>query len=447
MPTTRTARPPAPQPPPDPGATSPPTLASRDVSRRAFLRGVGAVGAGLALGACSRGSAGSGTTEIVFFQSKPEVIGYFDELIQQFHDAQSKVRVRHDATSNLAGSFVRERPPDIGCLNYNFEISRYVERGVLSDLGDMPEAGRILPGLQPLIDVTATYPDRTSVIPYSLMAAAVLYNRTIFAEHDLTPPTTWDELVAVCDTLTAAGVTPFYGTYKDPWTIAQGPFDYSVGGRLDTTRFFNQLKRQGTNVGPDSPVSFEKQFLDPVEQMQQLLPYDNPDAASRGYGDGNLAFASGEAAMYLQGPWAIGEIAKTAPDLDVGAFPLPMTDDPADRKVRVNIDLALWIPEGSRKKDAAREFLAFLMQPEVIDAYNAHALGFGVTTDTAPVTNPTLVELQEYYDRSAFYLGASQLVPQSIPLQNYTQSLAAGAAPEPVLRTLDADWRRLAFRS
>ncbi|WP_371852358.1 ABC transporter substrate-binding protein [Cellulomonas algicola] len=417
------------------------------MSRRAFLRGVGAVGAGLALGACSRGSAGSGTTEIVFFQSKPEVIGYFDELIQQFHDAQSKVRVRHDATSNLAGSFVRERPPDIGCLNYNFEISRYVERGVLSDLGDMPEAGRILPGLQPLIDVTATYPDRTSVIPYSLMAAAVLYNRTIFAEHDLTPPTTWDELVAVCDTLTAAGVTPFYGTYKDPWTIAQGPFDYSVGGRLDTTRFFNQLKRQGTNVGPDSPVSFEKQFLDPVEQMQQLLPYDNPDAASRGYGDGNLAFASGEAAMYLQGPWAIGEIAKTAPDLDVGAFPLPMTDDPADRKVRVNIDLALWIPEGSRKKDAAREFLAFLMQPEVIDAYNAHALGFGVTTDTAPVTNPTLVELQEYYDRSAFYLGASQLVPQSIPLQNYTQSLAAGAAPEPVLRTLDADWRRLAFRS
>nr|WP_218053010.1 substrate-binding domain-containing protein [Cellulomonas algicola] len=447
MPTTRTARPPAPQPPPDPGATSPPTLASRDVSRRAFLRGVGAVGAGLALGACSRGSAGSGTTEIVFFQSKPEVIGYFDELIQQFHDAQGKVRVRHDATSNLAGSFVRERPPDIGCLNYNFEISRYVERGVLSDLGDMPEAGRILPGLQPLIDVTATYPDRTSVIPYSLMAAAVLYNRTIFAEHDLTPPTTWDELVAVCDTLTAAGVTPFYGTYKDPWTIAQGPFDYSVGGRLDTTRFFNQLKRQGTNVGPDSPVSFEKQFLDPVEQMQQLLPYDNPDAASRGYGDGNLAFASGEAAMYLQGPWAIGEIAKTAPDLDVGAFPLPMTDDPADRKVRVNIDLALWIPEGSRKKDAAREFLAFLMQPEVIDAYNAHALGFGVTTDAAPVTNPTLVELQEYYDRSAFYLGASQLVPQSIPLQNYTQSLAAGAAPEPVLRTLDADWRRLAFRS
>ena len=38
-------------------------------------------------------------------------------------------------------------------------------------------------------------------------------------------------------------------------------------------------------------------------------------------------------------------------------YALPVTDDPADRKVRVNIDLALWIPEGSTKKDAAREFL------------------------------------------------------------------------------------------
>ncbi|AEE46409.1 ABC transporter substrate-binding protein [Cellulomonas fimi] len=419
---------------------------SRDLSRRGFLRAAGVVGAGLALGACARTSA-SEPTEIVFFQSKPEVIGYFDELIEQFHQEQSRVRVRHDATSNLAGSFVRESPPDIGCLNYNFEISRYVERGVLSDLGDLPEAGRVLDELHPLIDVTASYPGRTSVLPYSLMAAAVLYNREIFAQQGLTVPTTWDELVAVCDALRAAGITPIYSTFKDPWTIAQGHFDYTVGGMVDTTAFFDQLKQQGTEVGPGSPVAFQKQFLPPVERMQELVAYVNDDAASRGYGDGNLAFADGQAAMYLQGPWAIGEIVKTNPDLDVGAFPLPMTDDPADRKVRVNVDLALWIPEGSTKKAAAREFLQFLMRPDVIDAYNAHALGFGVTKDAAPVTNSTLVELKEYYDRADFYLGASQLVPQSIPLQNYTQSLAAGAAPEPVLRTLDADWRRLAFRS
>jgi raffinose/stachyose/melibiose transport system substrate-binding protein len=421
-------------------------LPDRDLTRRTFLRGLGVAGAGLALASCATGSR-SGVTEITFYQSKPEVIGYFDELIAQFHAEQSRVRVHHDATSNLAGSFVRESPPDLGCLNYNFEISRYVERGALSDLGDLPEAGRIREDLQPLIDVTATYPGRTSILPYSLMAAAVLYNRDLFDQVGVQPPTTWDEFVAVADALTAAGITPIYSTFKDPWTIAQGHFDYTVGGMVDTTEFFTRLKEQGDDVGPDSPVAFQQQLLEPVERMQQLLAYTNADAASRGYGDGNVAFANGEAAMYLQGPWALSEIAKTNPDLDIGAFPLPVTDDPDDRKVRVNIDLALWIPEGSRKKEAAREFLQFLMRPDVIDAYNAQALGFGVTTDAAPVTNSTLVELQEYYDRAAFYLGASQLVPQSIPLQNYAQNLATGADPLPVLRTVDADWARLAFRT
>lgn len=424
-----------------------PSLPSQGLTRRTFLRGLGAAGAGLALSACAPSSRSSGVTEITFYQSKPEVIGYFDQLIEQFHQTQSHIRVHHDATSNLAGSFVRESPPDIGLLNYNFEISRYVERGALSDLSDMPEAQRIRDDLQPLIDVTAAYPGRTSVIPYSLMAAAVLYNRDIFEQQGVQPPTSWEEFIALCETLAAAGVTPIYSTFRDPWTIAQGPFDYSVGGMVDTTEFFRRLKEAGTDVGLDHSVSFEEEFLEPVQRMQQFLQYSNEHATSRGYGDGNLAFANGEAAMYLQGPWALTEIAKTNPDMNIGAFPLPMTDDPAGREVRVNIDLALWIPEASGKKEAAREFLSFLMQPEIIDTYNADNLGFGVTADAPPVTHPTLVELREYYERGAFYLGASQLVPQSIPLQNYTQSLANGADPVPVLRTLDGDWARLAFRT
>ncbi|HEV7949465.1 MAG TPA: extracellular solute-binding protein [Glaciihabitans sp.] len=393
------------------------------------------------------GAGGSGPETVRFHLSKPEAIPYFRELIAEYNAQNDDVEVVFDTSSNLQAGFLRGNPPDLGLLNYNMEMARFMERGALSDLSDMPEAERILPEVQDLVDQYATYPGRTSVLPYSVMAASVIYNAQIFEEQGLAIPTTYDELITVCDALLAAGITPFYGTFREPWTVAQGWFDYTVGGMVEVADFYEEMNELGTEVGPDSPVSFEKDFAEPVTRMQYLIEnYANADAASKGYGDGNLAFAQGQAAMYMQGPWAFGEIAKTAPDLAVGTFPLPMTDDPEDLEVRVNIDLAAWIPEVSEHKEAARDFLSYLFQQEVMDEYNAAQLGYGTTTDAAPVTDPRIVGMKQYYDAAEFYQGASKAIPLTIPTENYTQAIALGADAVSTLRTLDADWARLALR-
>lgn len=411
-----------------------------------LVRGVstGALGVvALCLAGCSTG----GPETVRFHISKPEAIPYFRDLVQTYNASQDDVRVVMDTSSNLQAGFLRGNPPDVALLNYNMEIARFMERGALSDLSDTAEAQRIRPDLQELVDQYATYPGRTSVLPYSVMAASVIYNKEIFTEHDLQVPETWDELIEVCDTLEAAGVTPFYATFKDPWTIGQGWFDYAVGGSIDTVGFFDDLTDLGTAVGPDSAVSFEKTLLPPVEQMLMLTDeYVNEDADSKGYGDGNTAMGQGLAAMYLQGPWALGEIAKTDPDLELGTFPLPMTDDPEDLKVRVNLDLAAWIPEASANQEAAREFLAYLFQQELMDDYNASQLGFGTTIDAAPVTDPRIVGMNEYYDSGKVYQGASVQIPLTIPFFNYLQAIVYGTDPQVQLRTTDADWARLALR-
>lgn len=400
--------------------------------------------AGAALTGCAAGDA---PETVSFHLSKPEAIPYFRELIKEYNAGQDDVEVVLDSSSNLQAGFLRGNPPDLGLLNYNMEMARFMERGALSDLSDMPEADRILPEVQELVGQYANYPGRTSVLPYSVMAASVIYNTEMFAEQGLEVPETYDELIAVCDQLVAAGITPFYGTFKDPWTVAQGWFDYTVGGEVDVADFYAEMNDIGTEVGPDSPVSFQKTFADPVDRMKQLIDnYANADAASKGYGDGNLAFANGEAAMYLQGPWALGEIAKTAPDLAVGTFPLPMTDDPEDLEVRVNIDLAAWIPEASDQKEGAREFLSYLFQQDVMDEYNAAQLGYGTTIDAAPVTDPRIIGMKEYYDAADFYQGASRAIPLTIPTDNYLQGIALGSSVENTLKTLDADWARLALR-
>ncbi len=419
-------------------------MKTRAVRRWVAATAVGVLGAGLLVG-CSA----DGRETIRFTFSKREALTFMNDVVARYNASQDRVRVEMDSSGVdvVSASFVRGNPPDIMLANYNYEVARFVQRCALSDLGDTAAAASVREDLQPLMNQYGSCEGRTSALPYSVMAASVIYNTQIFDQLGLSVPTTWDELIRVSDTLKQNGITPFYGTFKDDWTVAQGWYDYAVGGSLDVVDFFDSLAAEGDRVGPDSTVSFAKDFTEPMQRMLDLAEnYTNADAESRAYGDGNLAFAQGEAAMYLQGPWALGEIAKTSPDLPVGTFPLPMTDDPADLKVRVNMDLAAIIPEASRHQDAARDFLEYLYQPEVIEAYNESQLGFAPTTDAPSPSDPRVAGMIPSYDEGRIYQGASVLVPKTIPTFSYAQAMIFGASPESTLRTMDEDWSRLAFR-
>ena len=419
----------------------------RTRAARLIAGGLGLALVGATLTSCA---AGGGAETIRFTFSKREAIPFMTELVAQYNASQSDVKVEIDTSGVdvVSASFVRGNPPDIMLGNYNYEIARFVQRCALTDLSDTDAAATIRDDLQPLMDQYGSCEGRTSALPYSVMAASVIYNQEIFDAQGLEVPQTWDELIAVCDQLKAAGIDPFYGTFKDDWTVGQGWYDYTAGGSVDVIEFFDALAEEGDGVGPDSPVSFQKDFAEPMDRMLQLAnDYTNADAASRGYGDGNLAFAKGEAAMYLQGPWAFSEIAKTSPDLQLGTFPLPMTDDPADLEVRVNMDLAAMIPEESHHQEAARDFLEFLYEPQNIQEYNASQLGFTPTKDAPAPDDPRIAGMIEYYDGGHIYQGPSVLVPKTLPIFNYAQAMVLGASPSSILRTMDADWARIAFRA
>ncbi|OIU85728.1 ABC transporter substrate-binding protein [Microbacterium sp. AR7-10] len=402
------------------------------------------------LGSALVGCSSDGRETIRFTFSKREAIEFMTKVVADYNDSQDDVRVEIDTSGVdvVSASFVRGNPPDIMLANYNYEVARFVQRCALSDLGGTDAAKNVRDDLQPLMAQYGSCEGRTSALPYSVMAASVIYNKQIFEEQGLEVPRTWDELLQLADQLTEAGITPFYGTFKDDWTVGQGWYDYSVGGSLDVLDFFDALAKEGTEVGPDSEVSFQKDFAEPMDRMLTLATeYTNDDAPSRGYGDGNLAFSRGEAAMYLQGPWAFSEIAKTAPDLELGTFPLPMTDDPDDLAVRVNMDLAAMIPEESRHQEAARDFLEYLYLPEHIEAYNASQLGFTPLEGAPAPDDPRIEGMIEYYDDGRIYQGPSVLVPKTIPVFNYAQAMVLGADPADILRTMDADWARIAFRA
>ncbi|HKJ55342.1 MAG TPA: ABC transporter substrate-binding protein [Nitriliruptoraceae bacterium] len=417
------------------------------LSRRSFLRGVVATAA-LAgpLAACSRGSE---ATTLRFYQSKPEVVGYFDDnIIAPFNTSQDAIHVTHDATTSLVASLVRQDPHDLVCNNYDNMAGTFVARDVLTDLKDLPAAARVQPDVQELVGQYATADRATDVLPYSVTAAGVIYNEALFDEHGVQVPTTWSQMQAACETFQAVdGVTPIYMTLRDPWTIQQGLFDYTAGGMIDVAGFFADLQAAGPDGGTAGSVNFRDTFAPIVARMLQMLDYANSDAASRAYFDGNTAFAEGDVAMYFQGPWAIGEIFNANPDLPTRTFPLPATDVVEDLAARVNLDLALWIPAGAAHPEEAATFIEYLTQPEVQVTYNDDNLAFTPTVDAPPVQDERIAGLQAAIDEGRFYQGAGTYIPNSIPTGNYLQELVLSRNGDQFLETLDADWNRLAQRT
>src|SRR5580693_9081812 len=206
------------------------------LNRRSMMKAVGLGAAALAVPSLVAGcsSSSGGATRIVFEETKPEVVPYFNNLVAKFNASQSQVVVSHDFTSNLIAEFVRGNPPAIDCDNYNLTTSIFVARGVLADLANLPQAKLINPDIQALVNQYASFHGETNILPFSVAAEGVIYNKDLFDKVGVSAvPTTWSEFLAVCEKFKSANITPIYQTYGDVWTIQQGLFDYTTGGMID----------------------------------------------------------------------------------------------------------------------------------------------------------------------------------------------------------------------
>lgn len=386
----------------------------------------------------ARGSA-DGPVELEFYQFKPEAIATFDEIVADFNASHPGIRVTQnpvpESDTAIRVRMVREDVPDVMTLNGNFTFGELAQAGVLHDFSQDPVIADVSPAIMEILTDLGTYQDgEVHGVPFANNGDGVIYNKDLFAQHDLQPPETWDEMVTVMQTLQDAGVTPIYGTLQDAWTAL--PSFNALASTLPPDDFFDQLRAGRT--------TFSEEYRPVAERIKTLFSHAQDTKFARDYNSGNQAFAQGEAAMYLQGSWAIPTIRGFEPDFEIGTFAMPQ-DDPQDTTLVSGIDVVLTMGREPAHPREGMEFIEYLMTPEIMARYVEEQSAFPTLEGVEP-TDPALEGMAPYFEQARVTGFADHQLPPSIPIDAITQQFLTSGDVAAYLDTLDNEWTKVARR-
>lgn len=269
----------------------------------------------------------------------------------------------------------------------------------------------------------------------------LVYNKKIFADHGLTPPTTYEELLSVSQKLLENGITPIYEAGSDGWHH-QLPL-MEMGPRVAELNdgFYEQLNQNKTTLKENADM------LKLVEQIAEMVErgYYGEEYYSNTYADIYNAMATGKYAMTIDrtnfGTEFVANVADSPyGEEDFSAVLMPFLDN---QILNVN-------PQGPSKfvyKDGknvaeAKQFLAYLADPDNLQYFLDHTPRFtelpfeGVT----PKSNKVLEEIKASakYEGAVLQSGVSYVDPQWMDIGQDLLSLFTGAIePIKVLENMD----------
>jgi len=432
--------------------TDQPIRPARAHRRRARRRRTLAVAASAALGAlllagCS--SPGDGRVQLDFFQFKGEALEDFEQIIADFEAENPDIDVVQnqvaDADTIIRTLLVKDKAPDVITLNANGNFGRLAQAGVFYDFSDERVLQTINPAVQDILADLGNAEGEVNGLGYVNNANGIIYNEDIFEEQGLEVPETWDELIDVCDQLQAAGITPFYGTLGDSWTGL--PSFNALGAYPAQDDFFEQMREEGEDVGPDSEVSFQKDFAEALDQQYELFSYTQDGYRGKTYDDGNAAFANGDVAMLMQGIWAVSPIKDVNPDIRAGIFPYPATDDPADRLLVSGVDVVVTMGKDTPHREEALRFIDYLFEQDVIEEFAASQNMVPSVEGAQLSDDPAIQSVAPWFDEGRITGFIDHQVPPSIPLAAIDQEFLFTGDADAALATLDREWSKVAART
>jgi raffinose/stachyose/melibiose transport system substrate-binding protein len=201
-------------------------------------------------------------------------------------------------------------------------------------------------------------------VPFAIQTLHVIYNKQIFEDHGIEPPTSWADMIDAFETLRDADVIPLASTVADTWML---PIQHEIFG---ATTYggpeYLQKMLTGEADFTGSP------WVRSIETWLSTRDYWEPDATGVKYADAQALFSSGAAAMFPGGIWELAVFEKANPDLDMGIFNVPPPPGAAttDTLVPGYVDGSFGASANSDSREAALDLVRWMATKEFGQAFS-----------------------------------------------------------------------------
>ncbi|QCJ00386.1 extracellular solute-binding protein [Agrobacterium larrymoorei] len=363
---------------------------------------------GLALSVAMFTSAFAGEITINSDHSDPVPKKAMEELIADFQKANPDVKVKwnnfdHEGYKSAIRNFLTADAPDVVAWYAGNRMEPFVKANLFLDVTDVWQAN----GLDDQLKSAApsmTIDGKKWGVPYTYYQWGIYYRKDIFQQQNITPPKTWDELLAASKKLKDAGITPFTIGTKAQWPAA-GWFDY-LDLRVNGYDFHMQLTSgKVPYTDPRVKAVFEKwaELVKPGYFIENHAAIDWQDAVPQ--------LVQGKAAMYLMGNFAVATFKNGGLKEDqIGFLQFPQITPNLPSAEEAPTD-TFHIPAGAKNKDDAKKFLAYVASPDVQSKMNATLGQLPVNNKAAKPQDPFLEAgftmlsnaqgISQFYDRDA----------------------------------------------
>ncbi|MCM3584610.1 extracellular solute-binding protein [Mesobacillus maritimus] len=399
------------------------------------------LGASLLLAGCGGGGDNAdGKVTLELFSNKSESIDTYKGLIAKFEeqnpDIDIKLEAPPEAETVLKTRLTKDDLPDIMSIGGNATYGELARAGVFHDFTDSELVGKIQPSYVEMLEkLVGSEEEGVFGLPYATNANHVIYNKQKVEELGIEIPTNWDEFVAALDKAKEAGETPIYFTLQEAWT-AMSVWN-GVAGNLAPDDFATKK-----NAGE---ASFANEYDEVADKMLTLLEYGHKDNFGIGYGDGNSAFATGNGVFYIQGNWAIPEILKANPDIQLGTFALPSNDQAEENDLVSGVDVALAVSETTEHKEEALKFVEFMISEETAKTYIDEQKAFSAVEGVFQ-EDPVFEGIKVNFEEGRLTSFPDHYYPAGMGTENLVQDFLIKKNKEAALKTLDSEWEKVMNR-